>query len=211
MRIVLCHTCWSWVAWHPRGCAECHAHIDLSTPDPSMDFFDELFGEPIARMGSIELPPRHLPSWGELWGLTHGFLFIPDMLQTPLGACLSVREANDLSTSRWSILPAWLKNMLFHHSSRRRPDTAGTATSQSSQMAGKELAALFLATPGSWFIPCKRITRVLRTTQHTKVLSTTRLIRLWYSRDTYADENQGYARLKQIPAWKSLIVDESNS
>lgn len=146
MRVVLCHSCWSWANVESDRCSECQARVALDEPDPPYHAMARVLGEPVCRFGSVALERSHLPSSGRLYGLEFGLLFLPSLRRLDDGSMVPLRSP--VEDSGWSWRRLWNRG--------RRDDATGEAH------LSESLAVVdhFFDTPGALFCPVSDVVDV---------------------------------------------------
>lgn len=154
MRLVICHSCWNWVTPSGNTCPECHQVLDITRPDPTPAELAAIFGESIARLATVRLERRKLPSWGSLVGTTTGLLFVP-FLQARADGGLAAPNGGPRGWQNWTLWNFWRKPAF---PAGRVLAELGHASLQAS--AGPDVVELFLDSPGSLFIPREQLLRL---------------------------------------------------
>jgi len=199
MRIVLCHTCWSWVPLDGDQCPECHHAIDLSSPDPLPTALEEFFGTADWRLGTVRCERKQLPSEGTLLGTSEGLLFLPDLSSLPNGAIAAIERPAE---PFWQ-LPRWWPNW-----SRRAPTSMlAIPPGPERPSASSHIGELFLESPGAVFVPREQLIRAsLR--GRSWIISRTIGSTLRFTSLDSADEARQMWRemLSHDPAWRQLAT-----
>jgi hypothetical protein len=197
VRIVLCHTCWSWVLLDAEHCPDCHQPIDLSDPDPSPAELAERFGRVICCLGQVLRQRRGLPARGMLFGLTGGLLFLPDLQPCPNGAWTVSECASPPSWTRQRWWPFWR--------ARTPGDTPREFHAGAVVLDGEQAVDRFLNRPGGVFVPRPNLLRA-QLRGHCWILSRTHgcTLRLTVLSPIEAAWDAWCALVRQDPSWRPL-------
>lgn len=182
MRLLACHTCWSWVAPEGGTCPECLFPIDPFAADPARSVLQQTFGELVTRISVVRLDRTRLPGWGSLVGTTQGLMFLPYFTTYDDGALIPLQAG-----SRWSCWQFWRSS---------HPSVFPTMGQES--VGDCDLVGVFFDTPGALFIPRSHIERMhLRLRQWSITRATGHVVRI--TPLSVPEEWQ--------PAWRRLFAD----
>lgn len=190
MRIVACHTCWSWVAPSGAACPECLYPLDPLSPDPPRQTLIRTFGEFITRLSIVRLERTSLPRWGSLLGTSEGLLFLPYFSTHTDGSLVPLQDE-----SRWSQWRFWKSSPqpAFPHMPQWSADDW-------------DVVQQFFDAPGSLFIPRDQI---LRFHLRTKVWAISRtfgsVVRLTPLSPTEEWQPAWRQLVAQHPSWQTWL------
>ncbi|MBI1345253.1 hypothetical protein GC163_03100 [bacterium] len=143
MRLLVCHTCWSWVAPQAGNCPECLHPLDPHVPDPPLERLQQTFGDYLLRLSEVRWERVQTPNRGTLLSTTQGLMFLPFLVTNPDGSCMALQDE-----SRWSVWRFW------HGQHRARFPVLPQAAD-----APFDVVQQFLDSPGALFLPRRHIVR----------------------------------------------------
>lgn len=152
MRLVLCHSCWSWVGLSGTACPDCFTPLDVTRPDPTEAELAELIGDGVTLIAPVRIERRTLPHVGALIGTTRGLLFLPDLAERPDGSLAAV--VGDPEPRRFWNWLGWWSNV-----ERATPRFQLPADLQEPATA-EHLAAAIWNAPGGWILPAEGVHRL---------------------------------------------------
>jgi len=184
MRIVACHTCWSWVVPQGGACPDCLFPVDPLAPDPAPPILQHTFGEFVTRLSVVRIERPLLPGWGALIGTTEGLLFLPFLTSQSDGALVPLQDE-----SRWSMWQFW-----------RSPTPSRFPVPDDPLPGDCDVVHEFFEAPGSLFIPRSHLVRFqLRSRQWAIARSLGNVVK--FTPLSPPEEWQ--------PAWRRLIADHA--
>ncbi len=152
MRLVICHSCWTWMTPTGTSCSECHHFVDVTQPDPSNARLQEVFGRFVSRVATVRVERRELPATGSLVGTTQGLLFVPFLETLPDGGIHAPYDERGRG-SVWSLWRFW-----------QQPQLPGRRFAAGSQVLTDapepDLVQAFLDSPGALFVARDQLLRL---------------------------------------------------
>lgn len=201
MRVVLCHTCWTWVLPSSASCPECQQSLDLDEPDPPLTAVANRLGAVIGRLDAVDWLRKQLPVHGELWGTTTGLLFWPLLTKQPNGAWCEPYHRSPHRHWTWQTFCSWWQTS----AEPATPFIADAADLKGE--SGIRIAERFFDAPGAAFFPREHLIRItLRRRRWTISRTLGRTVRMAALSSPHESRTAWRRFVQDDPNWRTLAA-----